>query len=260
VKRSLPAIKRGVANNVLDLRAVVTANGSTPNSEGAEERRTAGRSPVKTNLRQYLDGSPTAQAFEAQLGFALAVLQPLYRALTMIEARSTTPADIFLHWIVIAHIYRIRFSLFGDQARAEWTGRFPDECIQVLTRLNKRFRDGVQNPAWNIKIYRDALFLHPGYHGSRLLDGHMDQRNDIAQSLYRVFANTPDEKGQFPAANRHTAFGVQLSHYFASHAPYNEVYTQGPTQQTPRDWWERLLIKRGGEVSVVKKPFQVDQH
>jgi hypothetical protein len=246
VQRCLPAIKRGVANNILDLRAVVTTNGPAQESGGA-----TARAPTKTNLRQYFDGSPMSEIFEAQLGFALAVLQPLYHALTMIEARSTTPADVFLHWIVIAHIYRIRFSLFGPQARAVWTGRFPDACIQVLTRLNNRFQAGVHNPAWNVKIYRDALFLHPGYHGSQLLDEHMNQRDEIARSLYRVFANTPDAEGKFPDADRHRAFAAQLSRYFGGHAPYNEVYTQGPTQQTPRAWWERLLLKNGNDVRIM---------
>jgi hypothetical protein len=235
VQRCMPALQFAVQRGILDLKAAVTAKITDPQTKTVEN--------VKTNLNAVLHPESTECAqFISQLDFAVAVLQPLHFALTILEAQATTAADVFIQWM---HIMRIFQTRFGENATTrQWRDQYPEACAEVLIHLNNQFRKGVYDENLDqVNIFRDAVYLHPTYHGSALLRSDQATSNKIAASLITLWrdhklASVPEGHTIGRETVNHFLHQLQLFHHHQ--APYNQRFHRGPNAETPLDWWTRL--------------------
>jgi hypothetical protein len=235
VQRCMPALQFAVQRGILDLNAAVTAKITDPQTKTVEN--------VKTNLNAVLHPeSAECLQFITQLDFAVAVLQPLHFALTILEAQATNAADVLIQWM---HVMRIFQTRFGEDAKTQqWRNQYPDACAEVLIHLNSQFRKGVYDENRDqVNIFRDAVYLHPKHHGSTLLQSDQSTANKIASSLTRLWrdhklALVPEGH----TIDRETVnnFLCQLQRFHHHQAPYNQRLHQGPNAETPLDWWTRL--------------------
>jgi hypothetical protein len=231
VQRSLPPLQFAIERGVLDLKAAVTASVTNPQTKEVKK--------VQTNLNDYLDpASARCIEFLQQLNFAVAVLQPLHFALTMLEARATTPADVLLQWMHIARTFQAQFG-----HASPWKAQYPTACAEVLTRLNTQIEKGVYGPNDDSNVFRDAVYLHPEFHGTRLLQYNATQSNKIARSLTTLWrdhklASVP--QGHTIDGDAVADFRCQLQRYEHLQAPYTQRLHRGPNAESPLEWWTRL--------------------
>lgn len=231
VQRCLPGLYHIIRNKIIDVKAVLTTKSYDPT--------TATETTEKINLAQFFEDSPTGFEFKASLDFAVSVLQPIALSLTVLEGVNSTPADVFLQWIILAYIFYERFEKPGTP----YTAEYPSTCRQIITKFNSRFRECIDKAP--TKVYRDAFFLHPYYHNSMILKNDKSHHDDIAQSLTKIFLTTVNLRGQFPDHPSYERFRNQLASYAYFQKPYDIIYDMN---DGPLAWWKRLLHMRGVEV------------
>jgi hypothetical protein len=252
VQRNLPALQHCVKKGIINLnKAKIQRTGPTSLSE---LEHTGGSTGTQTtiNLTTYLDDtSPRCQEFVSHLNFALHALQPLAWALKLLEAPATTMADVFIHWLTVAHQYLQIF----QSPDSPLVQQFPEECRQIIIRFNIQFQKGILNH--ENCLYALAFFLHPQYHAHSILHyNNQPVMDQIARRLFQAFTAmsqrsddvtddvTEPERTPGPSLASCKRFFTQLAQYKHHEPPFNVPY-RAAALETPRKWWERLLHIKG---------------
>lgn len=113
------------------------------------------------DLHEFINDRYKVHDFENQLDVISAIFKPISSALTLLEMRETSPADVFYVWISAAAQLK---SLFTNLDRQHHEG-LPLERIpfnlkkSIIEIFNKRYCEMLDNAPTD--VYLLAFFLHP---------------------------------------------------------------------------------------------------
>lgn len=92
--------------------------------------------------------------FERQLRLLNAVLMPFARAIQCLEARETSPVDVYIYWLAITSHLRDLFTRFSS--------KYPTGLQNRIRQIaNHRFSGLIENEL-SYNVYLIAFALHPG--------------------------------------------------------------------------------------------------
>lgn len=98
----------------------------------------------------------TVFEFQRDLKRLGAILMPFARAIQCLEAKETTPADVYTYWLaVVAHLQDL---MKKDTERSKYNEELKDVVRQIA---NSRFSEMINNKRAS-NIYLTAFVLDPG--------------------------------------------------------------------------------------------------
>ncbi|GET66712.1 ribonuclease H-like domain-containing protein [Rhizophagus irregularis DAOM 181602=DAOM 197198] len=160
------------------------------------------------------------------------ILEPIKKAILMLEGSNVTLADCYLHLLRIAAFFK---SMPTDDYK-----ELRNSCISIF---NKRYKE------FDEDIYLLGFFLHPKYRGHGMRNNQFER---LRKCALRIWKNLGHKK------NSGLELDAQLRAYFDNSEPYNTSYS---VHDTAYHWWNSIVDGKFSSLSrLAKVIFSITPH
>ncbi|GET57370.1 ribonuclease H-like domain-containing protein [Rhizophagus irregularis DAOM 181602=DAOM 197198] len=160
------------------------------------------------------------------------ILEPIKKAILMLEGSNVTLADCYLHLLRIAAFFK---SMPTDDYK-----ELRNSCISIF---NKRYKE------FDEDIYLLGFFLHPKYRGHGMRDNQFER---LRKCALRIWKNLGHKK------NSGLELDAQFRAYFDNSEPYNTSYS---VHDTAYHWWNSIVDGKFSFLSrLAKVIFSITPH
>ncbi|GET65821.1 ribonuclease H-like domain-containing protein [Rhizophagus irregularis DAOM 181602=DAOM 197198] len=159
------------------------------------------------------------------------ILEPIKKAILMLEGSNVTLADCYLHLLRIAAFFK---SMPTDDYK-----ELRNSCISIFNKYKEFDED----------IYLLGFFIHPKYRGHGMRDNQFER---LRKCALRIWKNLGHKK------NSGLELDAQLRAYFDNSEPYNTSYS---VHDTAYHWWNSIVDGKFSSLSrLAKVIFSITPH